>query len=153
MSLGRIVIGLSPNMYLFMSPVIISVFPVKKKKIFKKALADLVTEKDLFEGRLYPPLSSIREVSLVLAAKVRVALVFTLTFSFVLDVYVFFPYETNVLQILEYAYEHNMAALHPEPADKEAYIRSLIFTTDYDDFTADSYRWPEDSMTVQACKL
>ncbi|XP_051920692.1 NADP-dependent malic enzyme [Hippocampus zosterae] len=89
-----------------------------------EALADLVTEKDLFEGRLYPPLSSIREVSLVLAVK-----------------------------ILEYAYKHNMAALHPEPTDKEAYIRSLIFTTDYDDFTADSYRWPEDSMTVQSCKL
>ncbi|KAM9805841.1 NADP-dependent malic enzyme isoform 1-T1 [Syngnathus typhle] len=89
-----------------------------------EALADLVTEKDLLEGRLYPPLSDIREVSLVLAVK-----------------------------IIEYAYEHNMATLCPEPSDKEAYVRSLIFTTDYDDFTAESYRWPEESMKIQSCKL
>ncbi|XP_049585797.1 NADP-dependent malic enzyme [Syngnathus scovelli] len=89
-----------------------------------EALADLVTEKDLLEGRLYPPLSDIREVSLVLAVK-----------------------------IIEYAYEHNMATLFPEPSDKEAYVRSLIFTTDYDDFTAESYRWPEESMKIQSCKL
>ncbi|XP_037129739.1 NADP-dependent malic enzyme [Syngnathus acus] len=89
-----------------------------------ETLADLVTEKDLLEGRLYPPLSDIREVSLVLAVK-----------------------------IIEYAYEHNMATLCPEPSDKEAYVRSLIFTTDYDDFTAESYRWPEESMKIQSCKL
>uniref|UniRef100_A0A7N8YQA1 Malic enzyme n=1 Tax=Mastacembelus armatus TaxID=205130 RepID=A0A7N8YQA1_9TELE len=89
-----------------------------------EALAHLVTEKDLAEGRLYPPLSSIRNVSLKLAVK-----------------------------ITEYAYEHNMATLHPEPSDKEAYVQSLIYTTDYDEFAVDSYRWPEDSMTVQSCKL
>uniref|UniRef100_A0A7N8Y0B3 Malic enzyme n=1 Tax=Mastacembelus armatus TaxID=205130 RepID=A0A7N8Y0B3_9TELE len=84
-----------------------------------EALAHLVTEKDLAEGRLYPPLSSIRNVSLKLAVK-----------------------------ITEYAYEHNMATLHPEPSDKEAYVQSLIYTTDYDEFAVDSYRWPEDSMTM-----
>ncbi|KAM7420254.1 hypothetical protein PAMA_014790 [Pampus argenteus] len=36
-----------------------------------ETLAHLVTEKDLAEGRLYPPLTSIREVSLKLAVKVR----------------------------------------------------------------------------------
>lgn len=41
------------------------VFPVKQ------ALAHLVTEKDLNEGRLYPSLSSIGDVSLKLAVKVR----------------------------------------------------------------------------------
>ncbi|XP_045901065.1 NADP-dependent malic enzyme [Micropterus dolomieu] len=89
-----------------------------------EALAHLVTEKDLAEGRLYPPLSSIRDVSLKLAAK-----------------------------IIEYAYEHNMATLYPEPSDKEAYVHSLTYSTDYDEFAVDSYRWPEDSMTVQSCKL
>ncbi|KAM6935400.1 NADP-dependent malic enzyme [Lycodopsis pacificus] len=89
-----------------------------------EALARLVTEKDLAEGRLYPPLSSIRDVSLTLAAK-----------------------------IMEYAYEHNMATLRPEPSDKEAYLHSLTYSTDYDEFSVDSYRWPEDSMTVQTCKL
>lgn len=37
----------------------------------RQALAHLVTEEDLAEGRLYPPLSSIRDVSLKLAVKVR----------------------------------------------------------------------------------
>ncbi|XP_075952605.1 NADP-dependent malic enzyme [Anarhichas minor] len=89
-----------------------------------EALARLVTEKDLAEGRLYPPLSSIRDVSLKLAVK-----------------------------ITEYAYEHNMATLRPEPSDKEAYLHSLTYSTDYDEFAVDSYCWPEDSMTVQTCKL
>uniref|UniRef100_A0A4W5RYJ5 Malic enzyme n=1 Tax=Hucho hucho TaxID=62062 RepID=A0A4W5RYJ5_9TELE len=37
-----------------------------------ETIADLVTEKDLSEGRLYPPLNTIRDVSLKLAVKVRV---------------------------------------------------------------------------------
>uniref|UniRef100_A0A8D3BRR2 Malic enzyme n=1 Tax=Scophthalmus maximus TaxID=52904 RepID=A0A8D3BRR2_SCOMX len=88
-----------------------------------ESLAHMVTDKDLAEGRLYPPLGSIRDASVTLAVKVR------------------------------YAYEHNMATLRPEPSDKEAYVRSLTYSTDYDDFVVDSYRWPEDSMTVQSCKL
>ncbi|XP_068180729.1 NADP-dependent malic enzyme [Antennarius striatus] len=89
-----------------------------------ETLAHLVTDKDLSEGRLYPSLSSIRDVSRKLAAK-----------------------------IMEYAYEHNMATLQPEPSDKEEYLKSLIYSTDYEEFAVDSYRWPEDSMTVQTCKL
>ena len=58
-----------------------------------------------------------------------------------------------VLQIMEYAYQHNIATLRPEPSDKEAHVRSLAYSTDYEEFAADSYRWPEDSMTVQTCKL
>ncbi|KAF3840161.1 hypothetical protein F7725_018878 [Dissostichus mawsoni] len=81
-------------------------------------------EKDLAEGRLYPPLSSIREVSLKLAVK-----------------------------IIEYAYKHNMATLYPEPSDKKAYVHSLTYSTDYDEFAVASYSWPEDSMTMQSCKL
>ncbi|XP_054638742.1 NADP-dependent malic enzyme isoform X2 [Dunckerocampus dactyliophorus] len=92
--------------------------------VVAEALAHLVTEKDLAEGRLYPPLSSIREVSLMLAVK-----------------------------IVEYAYEHNIATLRPEPSDKEAHVRSLVYTTAYDDFSADSYCWPEGSMRLQSCKL
>lgn len=38
---------------------------------FLQALAQLVTAKDLAEGRLYPPLSSIGDVSFKLAVKVR----------------------------------------------------------------------------------
>ncbi|XP_075869000.1 NADP-dependent malic enzyme [Nelusetta ayraudi] len=89
-----------------------------------EALAQLVTEKDLDEGRLYPSLCSIGEVSFKLA-----------------------------VQIMEYAYKHNQATLRPEPSDKEAFVRSLTYSTDYDEFVVDSYRWPEDSVTVQSCKL
>ncbi|XP_032415076.1 NADP-dependent malic enzyme isoform X2 [Xiphophorus hellerii] len=89
-----------------------------------EALADQVTDKDLAEGRLYPPLSSIREVSLKLAAK-----------------------------IMDYAYHHKMATLRPEPSDKEAHVRSICYSTDYDDFAFDSYQWPEDCIAVQSCKL
>ncbi|XP_043974086.1 NADP-dependent malic enzyme [Gambusia affinis] len=89
-----------------------------------EVLADQVTDKDLAEGRLYPPLSSIREVSLKLAAK-----------------------------IMDYAYHHKMATLRPEPSDKEAHIRSICYSTDYDDFAIDSYQWPEDCIAVQSCKL
>ncbi|XP_062255734.1 NADP-dependent malic enzyme isoform X2 [Platichthys flesus] len=89
-----------------------------------ETLAHLVTEKDLSEGRLYPPLCSIRDVSAKLAVK-----------------------------IMEYAYEHNLASLRPEPSDKEVYVRSLTYSTDYDEFVVDSYRWPADSMAVQSCKL
>ncbi|RVE62261.1 hypothetical protein OJAV_G00155310 [Oryzias javanicus] len=89
-----------------------------------EALAHMVTERDLAEGRLYPPLSSIRDVSLKLAAK-----------------------------IMEYAYERHIATQSPEPSDKDAFVRSLCFSTAYDDFTADTYHWPEDCMAVQSCKL
>lgn len=89
-----------------------------------EALAEQVTEKDLAEGRLYPPLSSIQDVSLKLAVK-----------------------------IMEFAYKHNIASLRPEPSDKEKYLKSLVFSTDYEEFAVDSYRWPEDSMSVQSCKL
>lgn len=36
-----------------------------------QAIADMVTEENLAEGRLYPPLSTIREVSFKIAVKVR----------------------------------------------------------------------------------
>ncbi|XP_016372245.1 NADP-dependent malic enzyme, mitochondrial-like, partial [Sinocyclocheilus rhinocerous] len=89
-----------------------------------QAIAELVTEKDLAEGRLYPPLNSIREVSIKLAVK-----------------------------IVEYAYKNKMATLHPEPHDKEAFVHSLIFSTEYEEFAVDSYSWPENAMAVQMCKL
>uniref|UniRef100_A0A674E5M5 Malic enzyme n=1 Tax=Salmo trutta TaxID=8032 RepID=A0A674E5M5_SALTR len=84
-----------------------------------ETIADLVTEKDLSEGRLYPPLNTIRDVSLKLA-------------------------------IVEFAYEHKMATLYPEPEDKEAFVRSLIYSTDYDEFAVDSYHWPKDAMAIQS---
>ncbi|KAF7692893.1 hypothetical protein HF521_010503 [Silurus meridionalis] len=92
--------------------------------ITAETIAELVMEKDLSEGRLYPPLTCIQDVSFKIAVK-----------------------------IVEYAYRHQMAMLYPEPVDKEALVRALVYSTDYDDFTMDSYCWPEEAMNIQTCKL
>ncbi|XP_019749980.1 NADP-dependent malic enzyme, mitochondrial-like [Hippocampus comes] len=85
-----------------------------------EAIADMVTEEHLAEGRLYPPLKSIREVSFKIAVK-----------------------------IVNYAYKHNVASVYPEPKDKEAFVLSHIYSPDYDSFTLDTYAWPQEAMNVQ----
>nr|XP_014351194.1 PREDICTED: NAD-dependent malic enzyme, mitochondrial [Latimeria chalumnae] len=82
-----------------------------------KALADQLNDKDLSQGRLYPPLSNIREVSIQIAVKV-----------------------------MEFLYSNNMAFHYPEPADKDAYIRLKVWCTNYDSFLPDVYDWPEASL-------
>uniref|UniRef100_A0A7N5P9Q1 Malic enzyme n=2 Tax=Ailuropoda melanoleuca TaxID=9646 RepID=A0A7N5P9Q1_AILME len=83
-------------------------------------IAQEVSEQHLSQGRLYPPLSTIRDVSLRIA-----------------------------IQVLDFAYKHNLASYYPEPKDKEAFVRSLVYTPDYDSFTLDSYTWPKEAMNVQ----
>uniref|UniRef100_A0A672ZK99 Malic enzyme n=1 Tax=Sphaeramia orbicularis TaxID=375764 RepID=A0A672ZK99_9TELE len=85
-----------------------------------EAIADMVTEEHLAEGRLYPPLNTIREVSVKIA-----------------------------LKLVDYAYKHNIASVYPEPKDKEAFVLSQIYSPDYDSFTLDTYTWPQDAMNVQ----
>ncbi|XP_059505646.1 NAD-dependent malic enzyme, mitochondrial isoform X1 [Stegostoma tigrinum] len=79
-----------------------------------KALAEQVTNVELAQGRLYPPLSKIRKVSIHTAAKVA-----------------------------EYLYANNMAFEFPEPEDKEEYFLSKVWKTDYESFLPDVYDWPE----------
>uniref|UniRef100_A0A669AUS9 malate dehydrogenase (oxaloacetate-decarboxylating) (NADP(+)) n=1 Tax=Oreochromis niloticus TaxID=8128 RepID=A0A669AUS9_ORENI len=85
-----------------------------------EAIANMVTEEHLAEGRLYPPLNSIREVSFKIAVK-----------------------------IVNYAYRNNTASVYPEPKDKEAFVLSQTYSSDYDSFTLDTYEWPEEAMKVQ----
>ncbi|KAE8627778.1 hypothetical protein XENTR_v10007158 [Xenopus tropicalis] len=85
-----------------------------------ETIAEMVTAENLAEGRLYPPLSSIRDVSFKIAVK-----------------------------IVDYAYKNNMASWYPEPEDKESFVRSLIYSPDYDSFTIDSYNWPAQAMEIQ----
>lgn len=73
----------------------------------------MVTDGDLSEGRVYPPLSNIREVSTSLAAK-----------------------------IIEYAYDEGLATTYPEPIDKVDYVRQNQFYTDYESFVPVTYSWP-----------
>ncbi|XP_072215252.1 LOW QUALITY PROTEIN: NAD-dependent malic enzyme, mitochondrial [Excalfactoria chinensis] len=78
-----------------------------------KALTDQLSQSDLEEGRLYPPLANIREVSISIAVKV-----------------------------MEFLYANGMAFHYPEPNDKEAYIRSKVWTSQYESFVPDVYDWP-----------
>uniref|UniRef100_A0A8C5H1E1 Malic enzyme n=1 Tax=Gouania willdenowi TaxID=441366 RepID=A0A8C5H1E1_GOUWI len=65
------------------------------------------------EGRLYPPLSNIREVSLQMAVKV-----------------------------VEYVYAKGMAFRYPEPLDKNAFVRATVWDTSYDSLLPDMFDWP-----------
>uniref|UniRef100_UPI00398F7BBC NADP-dependent malic enzyme-like n=1 Tax=Pristiophorus japonicus TaxID=55135 RepID=UPI00398F7BBC len=85
-----------------------------------EVIAELVTDKDLAEGRLYPPLSTIRDVSFKIATR-----------------------------IVDYAYKNDLAAWYPEPKDKEAFIRAQIYSPDYDSFILDNYKWPKEAMEIQ----
>ncbi|NWT26956.1 MAON protein, partial [Cardinalis cardinalis] len=88
--------------------------------ITAETIAAEVTEQHLAEGRLYPPLDSIREVSLKIAVK-----------------------------IADWAYKHGLASSYPEPADKETFVRQLMYSSDYDSFVFDEYRWPPAAMETQ----
>ncbi|KAM4597497.1 NAD-dependent malic enzyme, mitochondrial-like, partial [Polymixia lowei] len=78
-----------------------------------KTLAEQLTDAELEEGRLYPPLSNIREVSVQMAVKV-----------------------------VEYVYAKGMAFRYPEPVDKNRFVRSTVWNTNYDSFLPDIYDWP-----------
>ncbi|XP_064628012.1 NADP-dependent malic enzyme-like [Lineus longissimus] len=78
-----------------------------------QALADQVTKNDLSEGRVYPPLSAVQDVSVKIA-----------------------------VNIADFVYEMGMAARYPEPKDKEQFIRSQLYSTDYEQFVPKLYDWP-----------
>uniref|UniRef100_A0A8C7ZAU6 Malic enzyme n=1 Tax=Oryzias sinensis TaxID=183150 RepID=A0A8C7ZAU6_9TELE len=78
-----------------------------------KALAEQLTDEELAEGRLYPPLSNIREVSVQIAIKA-----------------------------MEYVYSKGMAFHYPEPMDKNGFIRATVWNTSYDSFLPDTYDCP-----------
>nr|KAF6471809.1 malic enzyme 2 [Molossus molossus] len=79
-----------------------------------KALTSQLTEKELAQGRLYPPLDDIQEVSINIAIKVT-----------------------------EYLYANKMAFRYPEPEDKAKYVRERIWRSEYDSLLPDMYEWPE----------
>ncbi|KFV76748.1 NADP-dependent malic enzyme, partial [Dryobates pubescens] len=85
-----------------------------------EVIAEQVSEENLQEGRLYPPLVTIQQVSLKIAVR-----------------------------IAEEAYRNNTASTYPQPKDLEAFIRSQIYSTDYNSFVTDSYTWPEEAMKVK----
>ncbi|XP_056353300.1 NADP-dependent malic enzyme, mitochondrial isoform X1 [Oenanthe melanoleuca] len=85
-----------------------------------ETIAAEVTEQNLAEGRLYPPLASIREVSFKIAVK-----------------------------IVDWAYKQGIASWYPEPADKETFVKQLVYSPEYDSFVFDNYKWPPAAMQTQ----
>ena len=80
---------------------------------YLQALADLVTQDHLEEGRVYPPLSDIREVSTQIAVR-----------------------------LVEFAYRNSLAYRFPEPQDKEQFIRSHQYDSEYEEYVPALYDWP-----------
>jgi malate dehydrogenase (oxaloacetate-decarboxylating)(NADP+) len=76
-------------------------------------LANLVTDQHIAEGRVYPPLSQVRDVSTCIATS-----------------------------LVKYAYETGEASAYPEPQDKEEFVRSYQYTPYYDNFVPATYDWP-----------
>ncbi|KFP29569.1 NADP-dependent malic enzyme, partial [Colius striatus] len=85
-----------------------------------EVIAEQVSEKNLQEGRLYPPLVTIQEVSVKIAVR-----------------------------IAEEAYRNKNASTYPQPKDLEAFIRSQVYSTDYNSFVTDSYTWPAEASKVK----
>lgn len=79
-----------------------------------KTLADLVTDEDLEQGSLYPPLEKIQDCSIKIAAK-----------------------------IMEYAYEKGIASVTPEPKDREAFIKAQMYDLHYKSAVPEAYEWPK----------
>ena len=73
----------------------------------------MVTDTHLAEGRVYPPLNTIREVSMNIATK-----------------------------IITYTYEKGLAARYPEPQDKEEFVRMHQYSPEYESFIPITYPWP-----------
>ncbi|XP_014273591.1 NADP-dependent malic enzyme isoform X2 [Halyomorpha halys] len=115
----KIIPGQGNNSYIFPGVALavvcfgIKVIPEEMFLISAQALSALVTDEDLENGSLYPPLSTIQNCSNKIAVKVA-----------------------------EYAYEKGLATLFPEPADKEEFIKSQLYDFRYSPALPQAYDWP-----------
>jgi len=87
-----------------------------------EALADMVSKDDLEVGRLYPPLSSVREISINIATKVA-----------------------------EEAYKEGTASTYPKPKDIEAFIRDQLYNYNYTTSLPTRYEWPSQAFNGAYC--
>lgn len=79
-----------------------------------RKVAEAVSEKSLNTySRLYPRIKDIRELSVKIAVEVG-----------------------------NYCYKHDLATLHPEPEDKEMFIRQQLYSVEYDELINKTYDWP-----------
>ncbi|XP_069867139.1 NADP-dependent malic enzyme [Dipodomys merriami] len=85
-----------------------------------EVISQQVSDKHLEEGRLYPPLNTIRDVSLKIAVR-----------------------------IVKDAYQEETATVYPEPQNKEAFVRAHMFSPEYDQLLPECYPWPADARKTQ----
>ncbi|XP_050666864.1 NADP-dependent malic enzyme isoform X2 [Leptidea sinapis] len=84
-----------------------------------EALAEIVTQENLDQGGLYPPLEDIQDCSVKIAKK-----------------------------IVEHAYKTGKASVQPQPLDVEKFIRSQMYDVRYPPAVPPVYSWPEDGPRV-----
>ncbi|KAI6192270.1 Malic enzyme [Aphelenchoides bicaudatus] len=85
-----------------------------------RVVADYVTEHNLSHGRIYPRIQEIRNLSIQIAKT-----------------------------IAEECYKDGTATLYPEPEHKEMYIRSQIYSVEYEQIISTPYDWPNEDMFNQ----
>lgn len=81
-------------------------------------LASLVSQEDLDNGRLYPPLDHIREVSLHIA-----------------------------VQLAAHAYKTDAASVFPQPSDLKEFISSQLYEPTYGSALVYPWDWPQNTQT------
>ncbi|XP_045461372.1 NADP-dependent malic enzyme-like isoform X1 [Harmonia axyridis] len=82
--------------------------------IAARTLANIVREEELESGSLYPPLSTVVDVSLKIA-----------------------------VEVVNYAYKRGLASVHPEPKDKECFIREQMYRPEYEQTFPSVYAYPK----------
>ncbi|XP_061195599.1 NADP-dependent malic enzyme-like [Saccostrea echinata] len=88
-----------------------------------KLLADMVDDKSLAMGLVYPPLSRILQVSTDIA-----------------------------IGLINFAYKHKLAYHYPEPEDKKKFVQSYQYDMSYKSFEPATYDWP-DGLNSTECKI
>merc|ERR1711936_1570112 len=89
-----------------------------------EGLADMVQDTDIAVGRLYPPLSALREISVKIATKVATE-----------------------------AYKSGSASTYPEPVNKESFIRQQLYDYTFNTALPTRYDWPEEAFKKTNSKL
>jgi malate dehydrogenase (oxaloacetate-decarboxylating)(NADP+) len=113
--------GQGNNSYIFpgvaLAVTLAGIRPITEETFLKAAqcLAGQVSDKDLAVGRVYPPLSDIRNVSLKIAT-----------------------------EVLERAYRAGLASYFPEPKDKRQFVIDGSYFPEYDNFIPETYDYPKD---------
>ncbi|XP_029161616.1 NADP-dependent malic enzyme isoform X4 [Nylanderia fulva] len=82
--------------------------------IAASTLAEMVTQTDLDNGTLYPPLNDIQQCSLNIACA-----------------------------LMKYAYDNCIASVHPQPKDCESFIKAQLYDTSYKSSVPPVYSWPK----------